>query len=136
MYLRIFGCCGARILWFLSTRRFMIKFLFFQQCPKCVRVNMVCKVVNMTMPDHDQMPRDTCPETHAQRDTCPDERLQKKSTSNARYPQKLCMKYNKYFKHNPKCFFQLVRVVIIIYKKYISVIQNISSKTLEQHLNV
>jgi len=29
-------------------------------------------------------------------------------------------------------FFQLVRVVIIIYKKYISVIQNISSKTLEQ----
>ena len=31
-------------------------------------------------------------------------RLQKKSTINAQYPQKLCMKYNKYFKHNPKCF--------------------------------
>ena len=62
---------------------------------------------------------------------CP-ESLQKKSTINAQYPQKLCMKYNKYFKHNPNAFFQLVRVVIIIYKKYISVIQNISSKTLEQ----
>ena len=58
--------------------------------------------------------------------------LQKKSTINAQYPQKLCMKYNKYFKHNPNAFFQLVRVVIIIYKKYISVLQNISSKTLEQ----
>jgi len=32
-------------------------------------------------------------------------------------------------------FFQLVRVVIIIYKKYISVIQNISSKTWERRFN-
>ena len=63
-------------------------------------------------------------------------RLQKKSTINAQYPQKLCMKYNKYFKHNPNAFFlQLVRVVIIIYKKYISVIQNISSKTWERRFN-
>jgi len=53
-------------------------------------------------------------------------------TYNAQHPF-LSMKYNKYF----GIYIIPVSIrVVIIYKKYISVIQNISSKTLEQDLKV
>jgi len=112
MYLRIFGFVGARIFW-LSTIHDQIHFNNAQS---------VCfhGVWSWWWSRR-------CPETVKV--------FRRNQQLMPSIPQKLCMKYNKYFKHNPNAFFQLVRVVIIIYKKYISVvIQNSSSKTLEQWL--
>ena len=76
---------------------------FRQQCPKCV------SMMNMMV------------------SRCPDcEGLQKKSTINAQNPKKLCMKYNKYFKHNPNAFFSVstssnnnIQKIYIGYTKYL-----------------